>query len=842
MVDEQVRYDVEIQAVQALQELRKLIEGIEGADNKVMVFSKKLAQLSKAWNVPFRDLISKFKELDRAFSVSSGQSPIFNTQQWQNVTRFIESAAAGGAKFAKNIDGAAEKQEKFARATGKSSEATRTFTQRLLSMENVLRTAFGTLLAVAIFNLLQFAQNTVRKAIESIRDLEIAFYNLGNAERTMSEAGIEITLKELEEVIERISLKFKGMFSKVELQDAVADIAIAVKDLGFGAVQIEKMLQAIAVVKLRNPDKSLKEVTGSTITALLSGRTQALQAMGIAANEATVQEKALEMGLIKSGEAMTTQIKALAILEIMFDATKNEAENLGDSQSKLFMVTQQASTAWTDFLTEMGKLAAPFIIEGLKLFTDQLIKINEWLVKNEETLSAFVASFAGLMRGLSVANKMSFLELTIRGGWQEVIQQIHDGMQEAKKIADEFGEGTETPTASIDALNNIDLTQASEQIDDLISDLDRLDKKAADVEQDFKLKMERMGEDHLRDMRDMRLDYERDVEDTLRDFNRKRADLDQKYRNNEIDNEAKFQEQLRQLREKFLFSLEDALRERDARQVLRLISQYQMDRQAAINEHNLARADRQRRHAEEMQDIAQQREDKLRELEEEYEIKRQRAEEDYQIKHDRARQDHEQTMAEIRQEIEERLQEFARAIGEEYGLKEDGVNAIYDLLNKYYGPGGMIDGLYAYSNASMIANAQAMLAAVQQIVGQYLGMLGSQPIPMDLSGIQTTGRSAGNLGGSTGKKSAGKQAQGGTYLATQPTEAVFGEAGPEIASFIPVSRLGPSNPLASLMGGGDMGGKLEIALLLSPDLEARITSNTLDKAGSIVTKIIRSKG
>jgi hypothetical protein len=88
-------------------------------------------------------------------------------------------------------------------------------------------------------------------------------------------------------------------------------------------------------------------------------------------------------------------------------------------------------------------------------------------------------------------------------------------------------------------------------------------------------------------------------------------------------------------------------------------------------------------------------------------------------------------------------------------------------------------------------------------------------------------RDALNLGG---------LAKGGTYLATRPTTATFGEAGPEIAQFIPLSKLGSSNAGASSSFGGGMGagGTLQLMVDLSPDLEARIIDKSLDNVSAVI--------
>jgi len=91
----------------------------------------------------------------------------------------------------------------------------------------------------------------------------------------------------------------------------------------------------------------------------------------------------------------------------------------------------------------------------------------------------------------------------------------------------------------------------------------------------------------------------------------------------------------------------------------------------------------------------------------------------------------------------------------------------------------------------------------------------------------------------------GGLAEGGTFLATRPATINVAENRPEVITAAPLGKPGQdiSKVFAngSLGGGGMTGGKMEIALTLSPDLEARIISNTLDETANVVARINRTK-
>ena len=89
----------------------------------------------------------------------------------------------------------------------------------------------------------------------------------------------------------------------------------------------------------------------------------------------------------------------------------------------------------------------------------------------------------------------------------------------------------------------------------------------------------------------------------------------------------------------------------------------------------------------------------------------------------------------------------------------------------------------------------------------------------------------------------GPHAQGGIEYASKPTTAVFGEAGPELALFLPLrGGLGSISTKTQTNVPEvktEEKGKVEIDVLLSPDLEATITDNTMNKVADVILRRMR---
>ena len=104
------------------------------------------------------------------------------------------------------------------------------------------------------------------------------------------------------------------------------------------------------------------------------------------------------------------------------------------------------------------------------------------------------------------------------------------------------------------------------------------------------------------------------VSEVIKKAQFRKEDAERKYRERELKAERKFQEKLRQLRENFLLNLEDAVRERDARQIIRLIRQFNLRRTQMVREEKLNKVDREGQFQEELRQIERQKEERLRQL------------------------------------------------------------------------------------------------------------------------------------------------------------------------------------------------------------------------------------
>lgn len=470
--------------------------------------------------------------------------------------------------------------------------------------------------------------------------------------------------------------------------------------------------------------------------------------------------------------------------------------------------------------------------------------------------------------------------------WYDMGQVAEDGIPNLISVWDSYFsqvssisyEGTEAMQAQWEAQYG--------EFGDILNDA--LDK-AADIWRDYYEDIADIGRKEMQDIADENREYQQRLADAAREERQAIADANRKYRDEEIKAERDYQAKLRRLREEFLFDLEDALRERDALQVLRLMRRYALDKKQLEEEKDDAAKQRADDHKRELEDIRRNAAEKRRELA----IEHQRRLDDIRLQAERERAEAElnrqREMEALRQDIErrraereaeyaqeqadleaaltERIQTILEKLVEEGELTQEQLNALSTALQEWAGDTQVghasVATAIAEATVNIIASMQAQdaqmaasaaaqmtyaaqIAAAWQMAQQYAishtAGAGGQGMPRVnyTPTPATTLHTLPNFGPSlTNFPSYFGYAEGGQQLAKKPTIAMFGEGGPEIATFTPVNRVNTNNksPVESGMGNmmpGSMGGKLHLMVELSPDLEARIVDNTLDQSAEII--------
>jgi hypothetical protein len=387
--------------------------------------------------------------------------------------------------------------------------------------------------------------------------------------------------------------------------------------------------------------------------------------------------------------------------------------------------------------------------------------------------------------------------------------------------------------------------------------------KAWGIWRDYFAKLEDIARDTQNEIADAQRQLAQDLEDLQRETQQKLQDAARKYHDQEIKAERDYQEKLRRLREEYLFDLEDALRERDALQVIRLMRRYQLDKEQLAREKDNEAKDRAEAYRREIEDIRRQAEQKAQELQiefqrrlEEIQLQADREREQAAIARDQALQElkedlereraerqtkYEEELADLKKRFEDEVAEILKGLQDQYNVSDEQLKSIAKIFEDILGSKGMIAGSYAAFAQTMGDMTQTIQNAVTTAIA-YLQQLQAAQASAAAStagfSMPTTNLSPYGPGSPNYIPPTYGHALGGTEYANKPTWALFGEGGPEIANFTPINRLN-TNSMSPVGAEGGIGGRMSqsgnirVEVYLSPDLEGRIMDNTLGETARL---------
>ena len=827
--NESVEYDIILRAADAMQDLKALTIQADTFSQKIGMVSASMKKFSSETGISVRNVKSVFKEVDTIMSNVVGESAVF------------------GKLGKEGWDEAARGAENFGHKSQSSFE-------KALTGMNAFRIALGAIVSMLLFQVVQAFASMAQGALKGLTEIEAAMFNIVNAEKKLSEQGVEVSVQGLQKLIEDLR-ELNPMLSEFQATELISTLTTKVApSFGFGTNEIERMAKAVAVLAIRNQalGKSFEEVEQQFITGILSGKvTQGINQLGTKLTDQIVKEEAINLGLAKSADAYDKlnaktqeRINILTIISILEKETASEAENIPAFLQTASGLIGVAKAEFQDLLTTLGQKFAPVLKEILRGVIGFLEKINQSLVENEDAWNSLVAFFVIVAKAVG-ALAQAFLELQARiGQTGEKLFGFLGKLPLVKKMFPEL-DYADTPTgigtgvggeqAEATTQENIAKTinDGQKKIQDIMQDSAN---KKLDIERDYQRKLEDINQDYADKISDISRDTAEKREDALRNLNQKIQDINRdaqqkieealaEERQREIDREEEYQNKLRELREKFLFSLEDALHERDARQVLRLIRQYNMDKKNLEERHRLEREQAKEDLAARLADIEYERQKKLEAARREYAEKlediaigEQRALAEARLWKQRALADariwHQRQLQEQREYLQRKLKDLADAMREELNIASQGAQAITSLMS------------------SMFANLASQFAngSLTPVIGSGGAIIGG-----------TTGGSWDSFLGDWNTYGTGF-AEGGSLIATRPTKATFGENGPERVDITPLGKVG--NNVGKTFGDRSamgVGGDVKIALELSPDLEARIVESSMDNIAITLERVSRTK-
>jgi len=720
---------------------------------------------------------------------------------------------------------------------------------------------------------------TILNAAKEISQTKFAFEV---AVRGLQRVGIDTTIAEWNEVIDEMKSKFP-LFTRKDITDATTLAALMTREFGFTAEQIQDVI---------NLSTTLSIITGKTLTEAVRGATyaigagyfEALQRVGINISRAIISQEALKRGYEGGYNAIDQTTRAAITLEVIMNGLVAVEEDAALISETFAGQVQVLNAHLKDLQYYLGEIAASNFVDAMKSvnevigdivdIVEDLRNIQVSLSREGEDRPSILDTIAYIIFGArgeeAVPAAMTWIKVITNvldalagpiarlvgiseglGDVIDVVPPLTIRVGEAEFTEEEYAELIKITQQYYDEVAEI--TEEGEEkrldlVEDYLDDLAELREKnqerLLDLERDYYRKLEDIGLKAAQKVADAQDDYARRVAEEERKAAYRREEAERRYREREYNAERRFQERMRQLREGFLMDLEDAVRERDALQIIRLIRQYNLRRNQMIREEDIAKDERRRAFEEELRQIEYQRQERLRQLYLEHqqrlaeiqlqaEREREQAERDYQRRIaeenrryservQKRREQQDEQLEELEEDIQDRVNKVLEGLEEEHNLSAEKLEAIAKLYEQTYGPNSRIDrALYWFLQR---------LAQVQEMMNRFraMKMAGMTFIPP---------------GFMQDYDDAGPQAEGGAIIARRPTVAVFGEAGAELATFTPLNKLeSPTAPLAGQMPDKTpTEGRLRLEMLLSPDLEAKIVDDTLGEVADVIYVLERER-
>ena len=797
----------------------------------------------------------------RRLIVKLGLDPDEYLKKMKEVKDATEKAKDEIEEFGEESEESTEKAGEGAKKASKDVDTLTTSLKKLLTAAAV----FGAVRAVVRF--FQEAAASGLAFTQSLFTLEVAI-------RGLQRVGLDTTIAGWHKRLAALKAEFP-IFSKKDFVDAASLAALMTREFGFTEKQIANVVRQSAILA-QITGKDLAEAVRGITYAIGSGYFTSLQRAGINISRQIIAEEAMRRGYEGSYEALNQNIRAMIAYEIV----QNNLNAISEDASRIIETTtgqvRRLNASYEDFMMTLGLIITD--TEEAKDAVGGLASVLEFASDVLEVLNSFWASedvsflpvplLEPLQRALAAVketreewNKMEgivgqirqyLIDMGFLGPPEEILGDVvsFGGLEVFNQ--DRYDELEEALNKAIERTLDIEAEGEEKRLDikerywkDLADKYDKHLQKMVDIKTDYDQKLADIDLKESRAIADAQIDYAYRVAEAARQAAFRREEAERRYREREIQAEKRFQEKMRQLRENFLLNLEDAVRERDALQIIRLIRQYNLRKTQMERENKLSGEDRSDAFQEQLRQIEQQRLERQRQLA----IEHQRRLEDIAVQAERERakaaldferrqtdekarakaeseartEKFKEDMLDLDEQIQERINKMLAGLQKEYGLSKIELEAISDLYYDIY-----VKADSKFNKA--IDYAIERLLQLNAIHQRVMAMLG-QPQPGELT---------------PGEIHGAQHAEGGIVIANKPTTVTFGEAGIEAGVFTPLSRAGVNTGritgnLPAGLGGRMGGGKHTVGISLSPGLEGKIIDQTLDEASDIIFKIERAR-
>jgi hypothetical protein len=664
------------------------------------------------------------------------------------------------------------------------------------------------------------------------------------------------TFQEWNDLAVKISTQFGGPLRK-SMVDVTAAVQLLTQNTSLTDDQLAKLItDGTAFSKVMGKDtlSSIQQLT----QFINSGYGESLRAMGVDVSKTAQNQKAFDMGLGHNVDSLTEAQKEMVRYNLLMDQMGKFVDIASSGQETFAGRLEKANLQAEKTTLTLGNMFAGIAVaskefwarvgEGLVSYVGimmvEIVKIGAFIISNLIALAANAIDVINQFKQGKIPNVFEQFDKYRANQAAAYTDLVAEGVKNMTGAMDQFAPIADKATEALDRYGNT-AEEAQGKIDAFVKAAQDYDQGMAQIAQRFESTMQNIQTQFLQRNADLLVKYARDA----RDIDAKSAEQRLKaIRDNqvkEIRMREDFQLDIRRLEERYILDLQDAVRDRDARRVLDLQRQFNMEKQKRTEDYDLAQKRRKEDFQLELADLERQRQ--IRQQERYLEYQEQLADEALQAQRRREEAAAQRKIdeANLLADIKRRFDLLEEAAANELGISTEKLDALKAALDKTYGAGGYWDEYYSLAVEAGQNAATAVNNANKQLVDSLRQT--DTAILAHLRFVQQARALEAGLNPSTASRqevlSESRLFQrGGSFVATNPTQLIVGERRPERVSITPLSQA-TGAPSAGFRGQENQG-KIQIALDVqtSEYLDVRIADRTMSDIADVIVSLNQGGG
>lgn len=621
------------------------------------------------------------------------------------------------------------------------------------------------------------------------------------------------------QLIARLTELYDG--SQTEVAQLVANLSLLSASYGLNNAETDTLIES-SVALARVWGKDVLPIGNQVATFIATGYTQALEKLGIDLTKANQEQVAYAMGLGNNLDALTEAEQQQVRFNTVVQESEKFLEGAAALQGTYAGRVDRAKGSIKDQARILGQVFAPAWTIAVEIFAKVVtgfVNLTKLLITIFGIAGAVITGFtSGIGAAFSVLvesiRNRTLPSLKEMGkAFVETFQQTtHDSiLAVAQTVDDNFGnieENFESLATTVEDSSDRVQGELDEMTKAFIDAARRFDEGMADIQQRYEDQIADIESDFAQKRADARLDLERDLRDIDLQAAEKRIQATRDYLVADRRLREDHMIEMRRLEARFLLSLEDAVRERDARAVLQLQRRYNLEKQEMEEDFDLRRKRLKENFQMELAEIERQRQlrrqQRILEFQEQLiDLQTQEGRRREQARINRMRRERD-----LIESINRRLQLVKAGAEGELAIEQAKLEALYNALYQAFGPNGWYEQLYA--RAAAIASGAS-------------GASGAGTVGPGTSG-------AGQVGQIYAYQ------RGGSFIAGSPMNLRVGER-PEQVDITPINQA-TGAPLAGHRGGGAQD-RIQIELKVNADdrLIVEVADQTMGAIADVVVNM-----